>query len=247
MDQAKEDTETRDLFTYVDTLVKLINSTFYDLGDDTNYIVIPWQDATPAASPASDPASAKSPLDEGETDKTQKPVQEVKKTTEETRRIFQKPNSSPPAQKTPYVAKRNSVTDDGINIYDAVLLPVGEWPYGDHTEIVDAETVREYFNDPLSVKEGYFHAEHPDNPAEVTRDDAIGKYQITGVDERGLIGTIYSKADLGDEFTLSNFYYSHDDEHGGQTVHRRIDFRNVVSTDQPRMPKARARRAKRPQ
>jgi hypothetical protein len=227
---------TRDLFVHVDELVKLINSTFYGLGDDTNYIVVPWQDNQAMESqsegqnvPPEDSSDPKDP--------------DPPKTTEEKETVKVEIK-----RKSNYIAKKNSIAD-GVIEYDAVLLPIGEWPYPtdadpNHTEIVDEETVAEYYHDPLSVKEGYFHIEHPEDPKEVSRDHAVGKYRITGVDERGLIGKIYTKDDLGDEITLSNFYFSHDTETGGLIKHRRIDFRNVVSAAQPRMPKARGKKSK---
>jgi hypothetical protein len=227
-DMTKEKEEIADLFVFVDELTKLINSTFYKVAD-TNYIVVPWQESKMQSQPDSK-AEMTPPEDTNDETLPEKPIQK----TDETVKVQIQ-------RKSNYIAKKNSVAD-GIVEYDAVLLPVGKWPYGDHEEEVDFETVSEYFNDPLSVKEGYFHIEHPDNPAEVNRDDAVGKYKITGVDERGLLGKIYSNTDLGDEVGLSNFYFSHDDKTGALVKHRRIDFRNVVSTTSPRMNKAKAKK-----
>lgn len=230
MDQQKEDEQTLLLYPYVDQLVKLINSTFYHV-TDVDYIVIPWQDAQKPTDTDPNPNKTMTPPPEEE---NPDPKAEETPNKEETVKVEIKKKSN-------YLGKKvNSIA--GVVEYDAVLLPIGEWPYGDHTEIVDYETVNEYWNDPLSVKEGYFHKEHPDDPSEVARDDAIGKYKITGITDEGLIGKIYSKEDLGDEITLSNFYFSHDDAKGGKIIHRRIDFRNVVQTANPRMSKARGKK-----
>jgi hypothetical protein len=222
MDTQKEENTTFYYFHYLDKLVKMINETFYDVIDQ-EYLVVPWQDdaATPTASNM-DPESPSAP-------DLKPPIEEeIKK---ETKRIFGKPN-----------AKFNSITAEGLYEYDAVLLPIeSDVPYDDHTENVTVDTIKEYLNDPLSIREGYVNNEHPSNPAEVTKDSAIGKYKITGYDERGMLGKIYFKTKQDPEVGLSNFYYSHDRDENGKIVHANIDFRNVVITKTPRMKGAKAK------
>ena len=215
VDKQKEDETLFTLFQLPQQLIKDINTTFFDF-DRTDYLVIPWSDDQAVNSTSTEEAGKATPT---EGDAPTKPQE---------------------SQKSNTIAKLNSVTPDGLYEYDAVLLPVGEWPYPTetdptHTEFVDMETIRDYVDDPLTVREGYFHEEHPENPAEVLRDDALGKYKITGYDDRGMVGKIYSKTSLGKEFQLSNFYYSHDETTGEKTTHRRIDYRNAVRTRNPRM------------
>jgi hypothetical protein len=224
MDMEKEQEVTGYYFHYLNKLVKMINETFYGVTDQ-DYLVVPYQaNQSPtqdAAKPGNEDQSLVDGKDDSEPDNNSNQLKpsEVDEERTKTKRTF----------------KFNSITADGLFEYDAVLLPIeSDVQYDGHTENVTLETVKEYVDDPLSVKEGYVNEEHPDNPADVSRDEAIGKYKITGYDHRGMIGKIYYKQKPTVD-TLSNFYYSHDRKEGEKIIHAKIDFKNVVTTRAPRM------------
>lgn len=231
IDEQKEDEWTALMFSYLIQLIRDINSTFYDV-KDTDYTVIPWDDFN-----SQQPSSEASVPGEATPDPT--PSNEQSSTSQPKEQMATKSNS------LIGYAKINSIAE-GTFTYDAVLLPFGEHLYPtstdpNHTEIVDETTVKQFLDDPIALREGYFHYnDHPNDPSTVTKQMADGKFVITGYDERGMVGKLITTQDYGEEFDLSSFYFSRDEEIGGQVFHRNIDFRNIVQTPSPRQKGAHA-------
>lgn len=212
VDKQKEEEGIFQIWNFVEETVKLVNSAFFEIPDD--YEVIPWYEDTPTMQ--AEPASMKAPS-------------LAKKNTVKVGAsgLFHKVN-----------VKVNSATDIQAVFEGDLLAPTAFKQDDGSYEYLRAEDIRDYVEDPKSVKEFYFRHNHPmEDPRIIKKSEATGKARILEYDpEKGSAKgeVIFFENPTQDDLFLSPVFLSRDLTIDGKVYNTHIDLRNIVSADYPR-------------
>ena len=221
VDQEELDKQINRMFRIIEKPVMDMNATFFDY-KDTDYIVIPWQN---------DKSAQDVEMDGLQTDMDRTGME---RTIED--------NKTPPkedkAQKTnSLVAKINSVNAQGLTVYQGNLFSHKYLQDDGSYQYLEADEIKKYIDNPLSLKEGLMQIEHPEKADRVLLGDAVAKYKIIGFDkETGLDITEFyiDSKNAPQEIDVSSMYFSEDVKKEDKVFHTNIDLRNAVFTSRPR-------------
>jgi len=243
IDKEKEDEELMRMFKILDPIIKDINITFFGATEEemNGCIIIPWQEEpTPEEREMEELGKErdKSGL-EREIEDNRFPPDAQKTNTYQLVKDGDEIIRKVQREGIPMVAKRNSITQDGMAVYVGNLFKEGWLTQDDGSEEwLDGDEIRKFVNDPKSVKEGYIQYEHPDKPEEVLKSRATARYRVIGYneDERTDITEFYVyDNNAPDEIYTSPMYYSRDVEGpDGKIRQTELDVRNAVFTSSPR-------------
>jgi hypothetical protein len=213
-------------YTAIEKLVKDVNRTFFNLQDD-DYTIVPYQVEDHQLDKNGDGLINSEDLNsntESEDNKSENENVGIKKE--------KKMNS--------LLIKNNEIklnSSEIKNVYEGYILTPTSFQQDDNSyEFLDYDQIAEFYNDPKSVKEFYLSNEHPiTDPMNLKKSEAIGRIELTGIDEKGVFGKLYTFEELeDDEIMLSPSYYSKDILRDGKIYHSQIDIKNIVKTTHPR-------------